>query len=137
MTWFPSTTSTSTRRLPFVADVSRRNGMDEPVQLTRWRLRSYRKRPGSHRLIRTWAGGEVVGYTVCRTWDRIFDAHTVGISMDGPHRRSVYHYAGYLAPLAEAVAAGMERLDLGLAHEQPKVARGCVAQPMWMVDYGQ
>lgn len=121
---------------PFVGDVSRRNGMDEPVQLTRWRLRSYRKRPGSHRLIRTWAGGEVVGYTVCRTWDRIFDAHTVGIGMDGPDRRSVYHYAGYLAPLAEAVTEGMERLDLGLAHEQPKIARGCVAQPMWMVDYG-
>ncbi|MGH3655322.1 MAG: hypothetical protein ACRDUA_01565 [Micromonosporaceae bacterium] len=121
---------------PMVAEVSRRNGLDEHVRLSQWRVKNYLRRPGRHFFIRSAAAGRALGYTVCRSWGRTLDAHTVGIAPDAAERRSVYHFAAYLAPLGVAIATGLRRLDLGLAHEQPKLVRGCEAEPMWFLDYG-
>ncbi|MEV4467874.1 hypothetical protein AB0J51_30135 [Micromonospora echinofusca] len=120
---------------PLVAEVAQRNGLDEHVRIAQWRVKNYLRRPGHHFLIRSSAGGQALAYTVCRRWGGTLDAHTVGIDGQTPHRRSVYHFAAYLAPLGVAISAGLRRLDLGLAHEQPKLVRGCQAEPMWFVDY--
>ncbi|MEU9506034.1 hypothetical protein AB0D32_07105 [Micromonospora sp. NPDC048170] len=120
---------------PLVAEVARRNGLDEHVRIAQWRVKNYLRRPGRHFLIRSSASGQALAYTVCRRWGRTLDAHTVGLDGRTPQRRSVYHFAAYLAPLRVAISAGLRRLDLGLAHEQPKLVRGCEAEPMWFVDY--
>jgi hypothetical protein len=120
---------------PLIADVSRRNGLAEHHQLTRWRMSGYRKRPGQSSYIRVSNDRGVVAYTACRTWGTALQAHTVGIDPTVSDRRSVYHYSAYLAPLAAALEAGLSQVEYGIAHEQPKLARGCHAVTVWQVDF--
>lgn len=120
---------------PLIADVARRNGFAEHHQITRWRMIGYKNRPGQHFYIRISDGGGVVAYTACRIWGTALQAHTVGIDPTVAERRSVYHYAAYMAPLAVAVADGWSQVEYGTTHEQPKLARGCDAVPLWHLDF--
>jgi hypothetical protein len=121
---------------PWIADVARRNGLSEHHQLTRWRMTGYKSRPGQSSYIRVSDGRGAVAYTACRTWGTALEAHTVGIDPAVSDRRSVYHYAAYMAPLAAALAAGRSQVEYGCGHEQPKLARGCDAVTVWRVDFG-
>lgn len=120
---------------PLIADVSRRNGLAEHHQLTRWRMSGYKHRPGKSCYIRTSNDRGVVAYTACRSWGTALQAHTVGIDPTVSERRSVYHYAAYLAPLTVALAAGHSQVEYGIAHEQPKLARGCDLVTVWQVNF--
>jgi hypothetical protein len=127
---------TTRQAAPMIAEVSRRNGLPEHHQLTRWRMGAYKHRPGQSCYLRTSNDQGVVAYTACRTWGTTLQAHTVGIDPAVSDRRSVYHYAAYLAPLAAALAQGWSQVEYGIAHEQPKLARGCDAVTVWQIDFG-
>jgi hypothetical protein len=119
-----------------IADVSRRNGQAEHDQLVRWRMAGFQHRPGKSYYIRTSDSRGVVAFTGCRIYGTTLQSHTIGIDPAVSDRRSVYHYAAYLAPLLEALAAGQAQVEFGITHELPKLARGCDSTSLWQVDFG-
>jgi hypothetical protein len=121
---------------PFIADVAQRNGLAEPEQISRWRMSGYSRRPGRHFYIQSLMGSQTVAYTACRKWGDTLDAHSVGIDPSVDDRRSVYHYAAYLAPLRSALESDCSQVEYGYAHVGPKVIRGCAAVGMWRLDFG-
>ncbi|MFF9428400.1 hypothetical protein [Streptomyces sp. NPDC014746] len=118
-----------------IADVSRRNDMNESVDIVRWRINNYRRRPGKHFFVRTRWQGRPIAHMLCRMFDDAMDAHTIGIS-DIPEldRPVVYHFACMLGPLRAAVEQGARRLELGIGHESPKLRRGCTGEDVYFAD---
>ncbi|WP_418959821.1 hypothetical protein [Streptomyces tritici] len=118
-----------------IAGVSRRNGIHESVDIVRWRIDNYRRRPGRHFFVRTRWQGRAIAHMLCRTFDDAMDAHTLGIS-DVPEldRTVVYHFACMLGPLRAALAQGARRLELGIGHDSPKLRRGCTGEDVCFAD---
>ena len=118
-----------------IVSVSQRNGMSESTDIVAWRINNFHRRPGKHFFVRTWWQGSVIAHTMCRTFDDVIDAHTIGIS-DTPDldRRAVYHVASVLGPLRAAIDHGARRLEFGLGHETPKLRRGCTGEDIYFAD---
>lgn len=119
---------------PGVASVSRRNGLIEQPMMAAFRMKCFRRRAGTHLVIRAMDRTVVVASTVCRRWGTYLEVHTIGIAeevTDG--RRSVYHFAAYIGPLMTALGGGFDSIGFGYSHEVPKLARGCRGTQMWRV----
>jgi len=118
-----------------IADVSRRNDLSEPIDIVKWRVSNFQRRPGKHFFIRTLWRGNVIAYSLCRTFEDTIDAHSIGIS-DVPEidRRAVYHIASMLGPLRVAIDCGARRLEFGIGHETPKLNRGCIGERIHFAD---
>lgn len=118
-----------------IANVSRRNDMSESADIVTWRINNYHRRPGQHFFVRTWWQGHVVAHIMCRTFDDVVDAHTLGIT-DTPDldHRAVYHFASMLGPLQVAIGQGARRLELGIGHEAPKLCRGSTGEDIYFAD---
>lgn len=121
-----------------VSQVSARNGSSEHEKLAAWRLTTMLSRPGEHHICLAVdeATGRTIGHTFVRQNCGTLDVHTVGIPDDYHSRRDLYQSLAYLLPLQLGLSLGVERIDYGIGHPDPKKLRGCDQLGLWAITPG-
>lgn len=115
-----------------VADVSRRNGVDDDPVMVAWRLEQWREQTlGDHLCLTARDNGSLVGACFTRVGASAIDAFEVGLDPDHPHRHTAYSALVFASTVSLATDHGLTRVELGVGHPFPKAKRGATLTRLW------
>lgn len=117
-----------------IADVARRNGVNDDPVLVRWRLDQWRAQSAGRALCLTARDGkELIGACFVRVTDDLVDAFEVGLHPDHPARHTVYAAVTFQATVRLAIDSGVNRVELGIGHSETKARRGAMLTRLWNI----
>ncbi|WP_240955586.1 GNAT family N-acetyltransferase [Micromonospora sp. HNM0581] len=120
-----------------VADVARRNGVDDDPMLVRWRLDQWCRHSAGRVLCLTVRDGkELIGVCFVRVTGDLVDAFEVGLHAEHPARHTVYATIVFRATVELATECGVDRVELGIGHPETKAHRGASLTRLWNVVTG-
>lgn len=128
----PATLATLLDSADLIAQVKRRNGIDDSARLTQMRLRAeygaeFGEASSSDEYV-AWVlpgeDGQPIGYCLAAISVGHMSMIEIGLADDSPTRRDDYLLLEVFAPVQHAIERGIDMINLGPGHLEPKLARG-------------